>query len=49
MMGNDNFQVNMHLLEDMEAEGLLRLLHMRVHHLTERLSIVGHKGPRKIR
>ncbi len=42
MMGNDDFQVNLHLLEDMEEEGLLKLLHMRVHHLTEGLFIAGY-------
>jgi len=42
MMGNDDFSINMHLLEDMEEEGLLKLLHMRVHPLAEGLSIAGY-------
>jgi len=42
MMGNDDFSVHMPLLEDMEEEGLLKLLHMRVHHLAEGLSIAGY-------
>lgn len=42
MMGNDDFSVNMPLLEEMEAEGLLKLLHMRTHRLTEDLNIAGY-------
>jgi len=42
MMGNDDFSVNMPLLEKMESEGLLRLLHMRVNPLAEGLSIAGY-------
>lgn len=42
MMGNDDFQVNLHLLEDMEKQGLCKLLHMRVNPLTEDLSIAGY-------
>jgi len=42
MMGNDDFSVNMPLLEDMEAKGLCNLLHMRVHCLAEDLSIAGY-------
>ncbi|OPY00289.1 MAG: Calcineurin-like phosphoesterase [Syntrophorhabdus sp. PtaB.Bin047] len=42
MMGNDDFSINMHLLEEMEEEGLLKLLHMRVHPLAEGLSIAGY-------
>ena len=42
MMGNDDFSVNMPLLEEMEEEGLLKLLHMRVNHLREGLSIAGY-------
>jgi len=42
MMGNDDFSINMHLFEDMEEEGLLKLLHMRVHPLAEGLSIAGY-------
>lgn len=42
MMGNDDFAVNMDLLEDMEKEGLLGLLHMKVHPLAEGLSIAGY-------
>ncbi len=42
MMGNDDFQVNMHLLEDMEAEGICQLLHMRTHVLARDLSIAGY-------
>ena len=42
MMGNDDFSVNMPLLEDMEAEGLCKLLHMKVHPFTQGLSIAGY-------
>jgi len=42
MMGNDDFSVHMPLLEEMEAAGLLKLLHMRVHRLGEDLSIAGY-------
>lgn len=42
MMGNDDFSINMHFLEKMESEGLLKLLHMRVHPLAEGLSIAGY-------
>ncbi len=42
MMGNDDFQVNLPLLEEMEAEGLLKLLHMKVHPYTQDLSIAGY-------
>jgi len=42
MMGNDDFQINMNLLEDMEAEGICQLLHMRTHVLARDLSIAGY-------
>lgn len=42
MMGNDDFAVNMNQLEEMEAEGLLKLLHLRVHHLTDNLFLAGY-------
>lgn len=42
MMGNDDFAVNMDLLEEMEDEGLIKLLHLRTHHLTDSLSIAGY-------
>jgi len=42
MMGNDDFSVNMDLLEEMGSEGLCKLLHMRTHRLTEGLSIAGY-------
>lgn len=42
MMGNDDFSVNMNLLEEMEGEGLCQLLHMRTHVLARDLSIAGY-------
>lgn len=42
MMGNDDFAVNMDRLEEMEADGLVRLLHLRVHPLTDNLYIAGY-------
>lgn len=42
MMGNDDFAVNMDQLEKMEAEGLIKLLHLRTHPLTDSLSIAGY-------
>jgi Icc-related predicted phosphoesterase len=42
MMGNDDFAVNMNQLEEMESEGLVKLLHLRVHHLTGSLSLAGY-------
>lgn len=42
MMGNDDFSVNMDLLEEMGSGGLCKLLHMRTHRLTEGLSIAGY-------
>lgn len=42
MMGNDDFSVNMDLLEKMESESLCKLLHMKVHPFTQGLSIAGY-------
>lgn len=42
MMGNDDFAVNMDLLEEMEREGLCRTTHMKVHALGEGLSLAGY-------
>jgi Icc-related predicted phosphoesterase len=42
MMGNDDFSVNMDLLEEMGSGGLCKLLHMRTHRLTEDLNIAGY-------
>ncbi len=42
MMGNDDLAVNMGYLEDMEAEGILKLLHMRIHAVSENLFIAGY-------
>lgn len=42
MMGNDDFAANMNRLEEMEADGLVGLLHLRVHHLTNGLSLAGY-------
>lgn len=41
MMGNDDFSVNMDLLEDTDAQGALRLLHERAHALPNGLWIAG--------
>ncbi len=42
MMGNDDFAVNMDMLEEMDAEGLIKLLHLRAYHLAESLYIAGY-------
>jgi Icc-related predicted phosphoesterase len=42
MMGNDDLAVSMDQLEEMETEGLVKLLHFRVHHLTNSLSLSGY-------
>ena len=42
MMGNDDFAVNMDQLEEMECDGLVKLLHLRTHPLTDSLSIAGY-------
>lgn len=42
MMGNDDFAVNMEYLEEMESEGLLRLLHLRAHLLSGNRFIAGY-------
>ncbi|MFH1626079.1 MAG: metallophosphoesterase [Pseudomonadota bacterium] len=42
MMGNDDRAVNMDLLEDMEREGTINLLHKRHHVLKEGLHLVGY-------
>lgn len=42
MMGNDDFAVNMGQFEEMEAEGLVKLLHLRRHRLTDSLFIAGY-------
>lgn len=42
MMGNDDFAINANLLEDMSAEGLVQLLHLQRHLLTQNLSIAGY-------
>lgn len=43
-LGNDDFAINRDLLEEAEKEGLLYLLHMAVHPLTDGLDIVGYMG-----
>lgn len=42
MMGNDDFAVNMDRMEEMECDGLVKLLHLRTHLLTNSLSIAGY-------
>jgi Icc-related predicted phosphoesterase len=42
MMGNDDCAVNMNMLEEMESDGLIKLLHLRTHLLSESLSIAGY-------
>jgi len=42
MMGNDDWAVNMYLLEKLEREGVLRLLHQRVHPLRDGTFLVGY-------
>jgi len=42
MMGNDDFRVNMSLLEQGEKQGYFRLLHNKIHHLTDDLNICGY-------
>lgn len=42
MMGNDDFAVNMDMLEEMDAEGLIKLLHLRAYHLAGNLYIAGY-------
>jgi len=42
MMGNDDLAVNMEWLENMEREGLLKLLHLHTHALSDNLFIAGY-------
>lgn len=42
MMGNDDWAANMDLLEQLEQEGILGLLHQRVHLLRDGTSLVGY-------
>lgn len=42
MMGNDDFSANMGWLEEMAHEGLLKLLHLRAHSLSNSLFIAGY-------
>lgn len=42
LMGNDDWSVNMDVLEELEREGVLRLLHMKVHPFVDGLSIAGY-------
>ncbi|OPY81775.1 MAG: Calcineurin-like phosphoesterase superfamily domain protein [Syntrophorhabdus sp. PtaU1.Bin153] len=42
MMGNDDCAVNMNMFEEMESNGLVKLLHLRTHFLSESLSIAGY-------
>ncbi|MFH2011339.1 MAG: metallophosphoesterase [Pseudomonadota bacterium] len=42
MMGNDDTAVNMDLLEDMEREGIINLLHKRHHILDAEIHLVGY-------
>ncbi|HAR94714.1 MAG TPA: metallophosphoesterase [Deltaproteobacteria bacterium] len=42
MMGNDDYAVNMNRFEEMETEGTIKLLHLRVHPLTDSLSLAGY-------
>ncbi|NLW36133.1 MAG: metallophosphoesterase [Syntrophorhabdus aromaticivorans] len=42
MMGNDDFAVNMDRLEEMESDGLVKLLHLRAHPLSDSLFVAGY-------
>lgn len=42
MMGNDDFAVHMHLLEGMESDGVINLLHLRSYPLPKGLFLAGY-------
>lgn len=42
MMGNDDFKVNMPLLEDIEQKGYFKLLNMKIHKLDSQFNICGY-------
>lgn len=42
IMGNDDFAINVNLLEEMSTEGLVLMLHLQRHFLTHNLSIAGY-------
>ncbi|KAF5430176.1 hypothetical protein C5S39_08025 [Candidatus Methanophagaceae archaeon] len=42
MMGNDDWLINMPLLEELQSYGLLRLLHNKKYRLGNRFEIIGY-------
>jgi len=42
MMGNDDFAINMDLLEEMDEGGIIKLIHNRVHHLYDEFFVAGY-------